>query len=266
MMMKKFSAVTTFNLKKQPFGFEMLESYFKFWPDDCKMYAFLEEFSHLDSSKVQHKINILDFHQNIPEYNVFKNKYSFRNRTDNFRYDALRFAHKVFAIKKAIYLCNTQYLIWLDSDIKTFKKIDYKFLNSLIKTNYYMSYLGRGHLKDNPNQYSEAGFMIFDLNHEIDKSFWEDMNEMYMGGKLFELDEWHDSYIFDVVRKKIEKNKNIKNINISDLGLKDVGNENHVFVASNLGDYMDHKKGDRKNSKWSREFINRYKLYLEENK
>ena len=46
--MKNFSAVTTFNLEKQPFGFEMLESYFKFWPDDCKMYAFLEEFSRLD--------------------------------------------------------------------------------------------------------------------------------------------------------------------------------------------------------------------------
>ena len=28
---------------------------------------------------------------------------------------------------------------------------------------------------------------------------------MYSGGKLFDEKEWHDSYIFDQVRRKIEK-------------------------------------------------------------
>ena len=50
-----------------------------------------------------------------------------------------------------------------------------------------------------------------------------------------------------------------KNINISDLGLVDIKSEDHVFVASVLGKFMDHKKGDRKQNKWSNELLYRIK-------
>ena len=40
--MTKFSTVTTFNLKTQSFGLEMIKSYYKFWPDDSVLYVFLE--------------------------------------------------------------------------------------------------------------------------------------------------------------------------------------------------------------------------------
>ena len=85
------------------------------------------------------------------------------------------------------------------------------------------------------------------------------MMEMYDHGKLFLEKEWHDSYIFDVVRKNLEKNNEIKNINISDFGLFDLKNDDHVFVSSVLGKFMDHKKGNRKNSKWSSELLIRIK-------
>ena len=83
--------------------------------------------------------------------------------------------------------------------------------------------------------------------------------KMYDGGKLFDEKEWHDSYIFDVVRKNLENSEKIKNINISNMGLVDVLNENHVFVASVLGKFMDHKKGNRKQNKWSNELLYRIK-------
>ena len=260
--LKKFSSVTTFNLKTQSYGIEMLESYHKFWPMNCLMYTFLQNFSNLDDRKVKNKIKIFDFYKTIPEHKVFCQKYGRKNRTDNYRYNAVKFSHKIFAIKKAISLCNTQYLIWLDADIKTFKKIDYSFLETLVKPNFYMSYLGREHISKIKNRYSETGFMIFDLKHQLHELFWHIVDEMYLNGKLFNLDEWTDSWVLDYVRKKVEKNHNLKNLNISDLGLKEVGNESHVFVASILGDYMDHKKGPRKGMKWSKEFINRYKLNL----
>ena len=262
----KFTTVTTFDLKSQSYGIEMLESYFKFWPNNCLMYTFLENFSDLDDKKVKNKIKILDFHDFIPEYRNFCQKYAKKNRTDNYRYDAFKFAHKIFAINKAISLCKTQYLIWLDADIKTFKKIDYCFLETLVRPNSYMSYLGREHINKLKNRYSETGFMIFDLKHKLHDKFWYFVNEMYLNGKLFNLEEWTDSWVLDHVRKDIEKNYNLQNFNISNLGLKEVGNESHVFVASVLGDYMDHKKGPRKTMKWSREFINRYKLNLVSNR
>ena len=123
-----------------------------------------------------------------------------------------------------------------------------------------MSYLGRSHVKKENVRYSENGFTIFNKRHSLHKLFWEKINEMYNGGKLFQLEEWHDSFIFDQVRIYLEKQKNCLNINISDFGIKNIGNESHVFVASILGDYMDHKKGGRKNKKWSPEFTNRYNL------
>lgn len=261
--MPKFTSVTTFNLKEQNYGIEMLESFYKFWPKDCCLYAFLEDYSNLDDTKVRKKIKILNFHEVIPEYKIFCQRFIHKNRTDNYRYNAIKFAYKYFAIRKAISFCKTQYLIWLDADIKTYKKIDYEFLEVLVKPEYYMSYLGRQHIKKIKNRYSETGFMIFDLYHKLHELFWMDLNEMYINGGLFNLEEWTDSWVIDHVRKKFEKKYNLGNLNISNLGLKEVGNESHVFVASILGDYMDHKKGPRKNIKWSKEFITRYKSTLE---
>ena len=260
--MSSFSAVTSFNLKSQSYGIDMLESYYKFWPNECILYACLEETPNLDNEKVKDKINILDFHKEIPEYTSFAKKYFHKNNSENYRYDALKFAHKIFSIKKAISMCKTQYLIWLDADIKTVKIIDNNFLNSLVKSNHYMSYLGREHVQKKSIRYSETGFMIFNLHHESHEAFWSLIDKMYMGGELFNLDEWTDSWVLDHVRKYLETSCKLKNINLCDFGLKDVGNESHVFVGSILGDYMDHKKGPRKFIKWSKEFIRRYKLNL----
>ena len=161
-------------------------------------------------------------------------------------------------MKKALSLTSSDFLIWLDADIKTVKPISEEFLLQLTDKQKYMSYLGRSHVKKENVRYSENGFTIFNTTHSLHSVFWEKLDEMYTGGKLFELTEWHDSFVFDVVRKSLELEKNCKNINISDFGIKDVGNESHVFVASVLGEYMDHKKGPRKLNKWSPEFIKRY--------
>ena len=52
------------------------------------------------------------------------------------------------------------------------------------------------------------------------------------------------------------------NFNISELGLVNIKNhfDEHVFVLSVLGEYMDHKKGERKKIKWSPELIKRIKV------
>ena len=73
------------------------------------------------------------------------------------------------------------------------------------------------------------------------------MSDMYDNGQLFNEKEWHDSYIFDVVRLNLEK-KNCKNFNISKLGLKSSTDILNVFDNSVLGKYMIHFKGNRKSN------------------
>ena len=255
-----FSAVTTFNLEKHKYGIEMINSFFANWPDEIKLTAYIENASPIDNALVKNKIVIKEFHENIPEYRLFKKKFKDKEKyTDDFRFNVFRFAHKVYAISKALKDVKTKYLIWLDSDIKTHKKIPISFLHSLVDDTRYLSYLGRENISIKHLNYSECGFLVFNTEHFIHSQFWRDMMQMYGGGKLFQEKEWHDSYIFDVVRKNLEITSNIKNINISDMGLVDIKSEDHVFVASVLGKFMDHKKGNRKQNQWSNELLYRIK-------
>ncbi len=255
-----FSAVTTFNLKKHPYGVEMINSFFINWPDEITLTAFIENSSQIDDNLVKHKIIVKEYHQQIPKYKQFVEKYKHKKKfVDDFRFNVFRFAHKVYAIDQALRNVKTKYLIWLDADIKTYKKIPLTFLKTLVDDELYMSYLGRENNPIEELRYSECGFLIFNTSHIIHSSFWQDMMKMYDGGQLFLEKEWHDSYIFDVVRKNLEKTKKLKNINISDFGLVNLKDSEHVFVLSVLGKFMDHKKGNRKTQKWSNELLIRMK-------
>jgi len=261
LVISKFSAVTTFNLDKQAYGLDLIQSYCKFWPDECILYVFLENgLDKVDYENIKHKVKFFDYQKTIPEYYQFCTKFKdMEKKQDTYRLNAFKFAYKVFAMKKVLSKISSNFLIWLDADIKTIKPISEEFLLRLTDEKKYMSYLGRSHVKKENVRYSENGFTIFNTKHKLHFHFWERIEKMYTNGELFKLSEWHDSFVFDVVRTSLEKEFDCYNINISDFGIKSVGNESHVFVASILGDYMDHKKGDRKEKKWSPEFINRYR-------
>ncbi len=257
-----YTAITTFNSKKHPFAIEMLNSYLANWPDEIKLIAFIENAELLESKKFKHKLIIKDYHNEIPEYKNFCEKFLHKKKyTDNFKFNAFRFAYKVYAIKKSLEYNDTKYLIWLDSDIKTHKKIPISFFKQLTSDSSYLSYLGREHIKIKELNYSECGFLIFNTEHKYHTLFWEEMMMMYDQGELFNLPEWHDSYIFDFVRKKLEIKHDFKNLNIINLGLVKIDSkfDEHVFVSSILGKFMDHKKGNRKDLNWSPELIKRIK-------
>jgi hypothetical protein len=57
---------------------------------------------------------------------------------------------------------------------------------------------------------------------------------------IFKQDEWHDSFIFDVVRKQTVLNE----LDWSEHLIK---GEGHPLINSEWGAYLDHLKGARKN-------------------
>ena len=158
----KFSAVTTFHLPKHLYAVDMINSFFANWPNEVTLTAFIENSSKIDNSAVKPKIIIKDFDKTVPEYQKFVRKYKEKEKyTDDFRFNVFRFAHKVYAILSALKDIKTKYLIWLDADIKTYKKLPVEFLDTLIKPNSYMSYLGRENISVKHLNYSECGFLIF---------------------------------------------------------------------------------------------------------
>jgi hypothetical protein len=246
--MKKFAAVTTFNNE----GFEisgktMIESFDKFWSKDILLNVYYEDMSQ-PKIRCSERIFFHNFNEEVKKWYKFQSNFFLRelNKPDNsinsfYKYSAIKFAHKVYAIEKQLEKNTSEYLIWLDSDVITIKKIENSFIDTLIENDSYLTFLGREHI----NFHSEAGFLIFNTKNKFHKIFWERMMEMYDQGKLFDQNEWHDSYIFDVVRLELEK-KSLKNINISLMGLSKTQDQLNVFDNSVLGEFMNHFKGKRK--------------------
>ena len=245
--MKKFSVVTTFNKK----GFdicakEMLISFDKFWSKDIALNVYYEDMN-LPDIETSNRIFFSSFNEEVKKWYKFQSNFFLRelNKPDSpinsfYKYSAIKFAHKIYAIEKQLEKNFSEYLIWLDSDVITFKKIENSFIDTLVDNNSYLTFLGREHV----NFHSEAGFLIFNTKNKFHKIFWKRMMEMYDQGKLFDQNEWHDSYILDVVRLELEK-KSLKNINISLMGLRWV-DPLYIFDNSVLGEFMNHFKGKRK--------------------
>ena len=250
MINNKFSVVTTFNnIAYDSHAKKMVNSFDSFWDLNIFLNIYLEDLE-IPRDNFTQRINFFSFNDEVKEWYKFKEKFFFKeaNKADNgvnsfYKYSAIKFAHKVYAIKKQLEKNSSDYLIWLDSDVITIKDININFLHSLINDQNYLSYLGREHI----NFHSECGFLIFNVKHNLHNQFWVNMSEMYEQGLLFNEKEWHDSYIFDVVRLKLAKD-GLKNFNISKLGLKKTNDPLNVFDNSVLGEFMIHFKGNRKNN------------------
>ena len=72
----------------------------------------------------------------------------------------------------------------------------------------------------------------------------ETWKNLYNYETIFELDEWHDSFLFQHVVNEMSLDQNFKHASISGEHPNSPGV--HVFINSPLGHYMDHLKGKRK--------------------
>lgn len=232
----------------EQYGREMVRSFLQHWPSNVRLTIYAEDFEVAETSE---KLEVLDLHQMCPELLAFKkanqepwqkgftgssvgkearvkltNKY-------NFKFDGVKFSNKVFAYCKEASRTDARYLVWLDADTVTLKPVPADFIASLGDT--FVEYLGRRYT------HSECGFMRFDLHHPNAQQFFKAMQAMYETGEIYTLNEWHDSFVFDVVRSVLSATGTIDEHSISSYDVS-----RHPFVNSVLGTYMDHLKGDQR--------------------
>jgi hypothetical protein len=91
------------------------------------------------------------------------------------------------------------------------------------------------------------------------KRFLADFQRYYDDAEqgIFLLDEWHDSFVFDVVRQ----NHALRELDWSGHLIK---GEGHPLINSEWGAYLDHLKGDRKNLGRSKDkdlLVKRHEVY-----
>ena len=172
--------------------------------------------------------------------------------SQDYRLNAVKFCHKVFALTDSRRVQENPLIdwIWLDADIETYADVDEAWLEGLCPIDRVGAYLGRQDW-----HHSECGLMMF--RGDAGKLFLSEFRRQYTSGKMFDLPEWHDSYIFDDLRKKVGGNWADLSVGIPGM---------HVWDDCILGTRMRHlkgplrKKGKLRSAKLPKEYMSQKEL------
>ncbi len=234
-----FSVCTTFSNRQLSWAMNSVASFKEFWPEDVNLYVYLEG-DHNDLVKAGN-IYWLNFDTECPEHINFLN-IAHNHKENNFYKAATRFSYKAFTIISFLENPHSKYAIWMDADTVTDSSITQEWLKNLVDSECYISILMRRWL------YVESGFIIFDTQHPYHNEFVNTLKKLYLSGNIFKEDQWHDAYLITQIILRAEKEKKIK--------IKDLSPPHktmHPFVEGILGEKMDHLKGYRKATGFSKE-------------
>lgn len=256
-----YAVVTTFHeVGLKQYAQRMIDTFCECWPNEVQLYLYPEncdpivaDESRVTIKKLETVENLMNFKEkwkNVPKANGDVSADPIRSkRRDSgkgFKWDAVRFAHKVYAIFDCAKNIDVDILIWMDADTICHNPITIEQIQRLIPEHYDICYLGR------QGKFSECGLYAMNLRHKNTKKFLAEFQRVYDDAEngIFQMDEWHDSFVFDQVRNRIYKLNQLNwSANLSDLRPRR-GNspgEGHPLINSEWGTYLDHLKGDRKN-------------------
>lgn len=214
----------------------MVQSFQRYWPRDTRLTVYAEGF--VPEIKGIHV-------RELPAWlNEFKGHYGrvptycgkLNNGQYDYRFDGVKFAHKVAALTDFALGFTEGVVIWLDADTLTHAPVTKDWLEGLFPEPAYLAWLDRS------QTHPECGFMMFRANYPHHIKFMESFRDIYLSGEIFKLREFHDSYVFQqLVLRKISAGKIPPPASLS-------GDRNwhHPFVNGPLGSRMDHLKGPRK--------------------
>ncbi len=170
-----------------------------------------------------------------------------RDYHKEFKWDAVRFANKVYAVFDAVKRSTTPWTVWIDADTYVHSPISFEQFQSLLPNDKWITFVGRG---KGSQTWPECGFYGLNNNKDTCKKFLKEFERMYEDADngIFKLIEWHDSFVFGKILNQltnIDKNFLDYSSNIYNKTAK-TGGGGHPLINSVLGNYFDHMKGARK--------------------
>lgn len=177
--------------------------------------------------------------EDIPGLSEFKARHK-HYIAPNYLFDVVRFSHKVFAACDA--LKDYDGLgVWLDGDCVTRQPITEPFLRKHIDG--YMALLKR------KGMYTETGFWLMDCSHPEHQAFLKTWLDWYHTDAFKSLSNWTDCETLDATVRLFERDKRITTTSLSGPYEKEM----HPMAKTELGQYIDHTKGARKDLGFSPE-------------
>lgn len=157
----------------------------------------------------------------------------------SYRFDLVQYSFKIFALETArTLMAADEPFGWLDADVLCLRPFSSADLLPLFPAaDELMSYVGRTHFPPR-GPHSECGFLGFNPSHPRTTAFLERMKALYMTGEAMTLREWHDSWLWDEVRREFEKD----GVRFKDLSGPHAALD-HPFIHTGLGQFFDHLKG-----------------------
>ena len=243
----KYTVITTFNADGYAkYGRRMIQTFLQTWPVNLVVYAegcgVNETAANLlvrDISVVNELATFKQRWQGVPKANGDVSADPVRSQRKDagkgFKWDAVRFAHKVYSIFRCAKHIDTDWLIWMDADTVCHSPISVDDLARLCPADQDLCFLGRR------GKYTECGLYAMNLRSLRTQNFLTQFQRYYDDAEqgIFTLAEWHDSFVFDAVRKHLPLQE-------LDWSSHLITGEGHPLINSAWGAYLDHLKGDRK--------------------
>lgn len=253
-MTPTFSVVTTFNQSGyESYGSRMIETFLRNWPSSIHLYVYAED---CEIAVQDPRLHVIDFHAAVPALVEFKQRWSNVPKARGllatgpvdrkgkqpgigFRWDAIRFSHKVYAVCDHARQCAADVMFWMDADMICHSPITQEFIASQIPELYGIAFLGR------EKKFTECGLYALNLRQPTTQSFVEQFQAAYDDGSIFDMSEWNDCWVFDRIREQVQQQQPLwQQLNWT-AGFSKQG-EGHPLINTAWGAYLDHLKGRRK--------------------
>ena len=258
----EITVLTTFHQEGlDKYGQRFLDSFADRVDPSIKLIVYAEDC--MPDNPSEENIQILDAKQVLPKLNAFKARWGNVDKANGippdaikarrprdwhkkFKWDAIRFANKTYAVFDAC-ANHKDWVVWMDADTFVHSNWSYEQFAKLLPNDKWLTYVGRG---KGSQTWPECGFYGMNMNHPMCIQFLKEFERFYEDAEngIFELEEWHDSYVFWEVLKKIRT----QFPQIKDFSGHLINGEGHPLINCELGQFFDHLKGVRKDEGKSR--------------
>ena len=267
--MSDILVVTTFHQPGlEEYGQRFIDSFAQRVDKRIKLLVYAESCSPNNPDPEQ--IEILDSFEALPKLNAFKSKWKDDPRANGippddikarrpkdhhkkFKWDAIRFANKVYAVFDACRRADT-WCVWMDADTFVHSEWSYEDFRGQLPDSKWITYVGRG---KGSQTWPECGFYGLNLKDQICLDFLKEFERVYDDPEngIFKLEEWHDSFVFGNILNSM-KDYYPEVLDYSAemyIRTAKTGGGGHPLINSVLGKWIDHMKGVRKSEGRSRD-------------
>ena len=267
-MMKNIQVLTTFHKPGLDlYGQNFITSFEQKVDKRIKLLVYAEDCEPVITAPNQ--VTVYDAKKELPKLVAFKDKWKDdpkangkcppeikkrrpRDWHKEFKWDAIRFANKVYAVFDACEK-STDWCVWMDADTLVHTDWSYDDFSKLLPDDQWITYVGRG---ADAQTWPECGFYGLNLKTKSCQKFLAEFERFYEDADngIFKLIEWHDSFVFGHILDRMKaKHPNFldysAHLNVP--GAK-TGGGGHPLINTELGRWIDHMKGTRKNEGKSR--------------